>query len=281
MSKESTIYHIARPCQKGRAKQLQQLVPWPGSRRCPIRRSFWRTTDASSGCPLIEALITCSYCSPKARVAIEAVIRTNASASPHFVNAGGGGGRCNAKSIDVRAGRKRGRAPLRGVLSRRPIGPFSLGATRLREAMRARVSSTSLAAAVVCSRNDAWVSRRRALQRARSRTLSSMVATALSKLLGWVNAAGTRQLWRARVDAGYRFLSQRTRPRRLMPSSIRHFFRRRPSCPWPCLCIWRIGYPVRASRVAKMLAISAAFSVPQVHSGTIAFARLLPSGVSA
>lgn len=35
------------------------------------------------------------------------------------------------------------------------------------------------------------------------------------------------------------------------------------------------------SRLAKMLATSAMCSVPQVHSGTIASARLRPSGVSA
>lgn len=38
---------------------------------------------------------------------------------------------------------------------------------------------------------------------------------------------------------------------------------------------------LKVSRLAKMLAISAAFSVPQVHSGRIASAKLRPSGVSA
>jgi len=37
----------------------------------------------------------------------------------------------------------------------------------------------------------------------------------------------------------------------------------------------------RVSRLARMLTISAMFSVPQVHSGTILSARLRPSGVSA
>lgn len=43
-----------------------------------------------------------------------------------------------------------------------------------------------------------------------------------------------------------------------------------------------LQHPARAkaSRSAKMLAISAAFSVPQVHRGMIASARLRPIGVS-
>ena len=43
----------------------------------------------------------------------------------------------------------------------------------------------------------------------------------------------------------------------------------------------RCGCQGDVSRLAKTLATSALFSVPQVHSGTIASARLRPSGVSA